>query len=267
MKTILKDVQLAIAGTCEDGCAITADMLRNIASNFKGNQYPHIVKDSLSQKAKTHEMVGYVTSVYFKECNGESALFGDLEFTQCYDMSTLKETFDNRVYPAIEITISHPGYESLFKLHFTDKQCIKGLRKINFRKCVCIGREENAQIMLEQSAVRFNKKYDNANSGLIDYVSGNDTNKIHLNETDTLEAKDGYLVIKTNETTEAVKIEGIGIITSTKNKKGTNDICISTTSSGMEIRNSNISTSGILKFIENYKMRAYDALKVNQSAS
>lgn len=173
MKTILEDVQLAIAGTLEDGRAITADTLRNIASNFKGNQYPHIVKKSFSQKEKTHEIVGYVTSVYFKECNGESALFGDLEFTQFYDMSTLKETFDNRVYPALEITIHHPGYESLLKLHFTDKQPIKGLRKINFRKCVCIGREENAQEVLEQSAVRFHKKYDNANSGLIGFAECN----------------------------------------------------------------------------------------------
>ncbi|ECD9501424.1 hypothetical protein FNO08_10290 [Salmonella enterica subsp. diarizonae] len=265
MKTILKDVQLAIVGTCEDGCAITADMLRNIASNFKGNQYPHIVKDSLSQKAKTHEMVGYVTSVYFKECNGESALFGDLEFTQCYDMSTLKETFDNRVYPAIEITILHPGYESLFKLHFTDKQYIKGLRKINFRKCVCIGREENAQIMLEQSAVRFNKKYDNANSGLIGYVSGNDTNKIYLNETDTLEAKDGYLIINKKETIEAVRIEMIGVITSTDNRKGSSNISIHTTSCSIEIRNSDIGAKGILKFIERYKESQFAELKVSCS--
>ncbi|EBX9425282.1 hypothetical protein DT160_22980 [Salmonella enterica subsp. enterica serovar Mikawasima] len=170
MKTILRDVQLAIAGTSEDGRAITADLLRNIASNFKGNQYPHIVKNSLSQKAKTHGVVGYVTSVYLKEYNGECELFGDLEFTQLYDMSALKETFGDRVYPTIAITVPSPGYESLCQLAFTDNPFIKGMRQVNFRECVCVGREEDAQIMLEQSAVRFNKKHDNNDSGIINYV-------------------------------------------------------------------------------------------------
>ncbi|HGB5892416.1 TPA: hypothetical protein ACIVVN_000677 [Salmonella enterica subsp. enterica serovar Kottbus] len=172
MKTILKNVQLAVAGTSEDGHAITADMLRTIVSNFKGNNYPQIVKGSLSQKTERHEVVGYVTFVYFKECNGEAALFGDLEFIQFYDMSTLKETFDNRVYPAIEITIQHPGYESLYRLAFTDIQFTKGLRKVNFRKCECIGREEHVQKTLEPSAaVLFNKKYDNEKSGLPSYIN------------------------------------------------------------------------------------------------
>ncbi|EAA5549116.1 hypothetical protein DQJ50_15815 [Salmonella enterica subsp. enterica] len=173
MKTILRNVQLAIAGTSEDGRAITADMLRTIASNFKGNHYPQIVKNSRSQKTETHEMVGYVTSVYLKECNGKCELFGDLEFTQLYDMVTLKEDFDRRVYPAIEVASSHPGYEALRSLYFTDKQYIKGLHKINFRECVCVGREEHALETLEPSAVRFHKKYDNADSGFIGFAECN----------------------------------------------------------------------------------------------
>lgn len=175
MKTILKDVQLAVAGTGEDGSVISGDLLRIIASNFNGNKYPRIIKDSPSQKGKTHEMVGYVTSVYFKECNGESALFGDLEFTQYYDMSTLKETFGNRVYPAIAISVSPPGYESLFQLAFTDDPSIKGMRMVNFRKCVCIGREENAQKILEQSVTLSFRKYDNTNSGLVGQISYNES--------------------------------------------------------------------------------------------
>lgn len=175
MKTILKDVQLAVAGTGKDGGVISGDLLRNIASNFNGNKYPHIIKDSLSQKGKTNEIVGYVTSVYFKECNGESALFGDLEFTQYYDMSTLKETFGNRVYPVIAITVSPPGYESLFQLAFTDDPSIKGMRMVNFRKCVCIGREENAQKILEQSVTLSFRKYDNTNSGLVGQISYNES--------------------------------------------------------------------------------------------
>ncbi|EBQ4754830.1 hypothetical protein LE36_15045 [Salmonella enterica subsp. diarizonae] len=170
MKTILRDVQLAIAGTTEDGRTITADLLRTIASNFKGNHYPHIVKNSRSQKTETHEIVGYVTSVYLKECNGECELFGNLEFTQSYDMVTLKEDFDRRVYPAIEVAASHPGYEALRNIHFTDQQFIKGLRKINFRECLCVGREEHVLETLEPSAVRFQKKYDNNDSGIIGYI-------------------------------------------------------------------------------------------------
>lgn len=178
MKTILEDVQLAIAGTGEDGRVISGDLLRIIASNFKGNQYPQILKGSLREKAKTHEFVGYVTSVYFKECDGESALFGDLEFFQFYDMSTLKETFANGVYPAIEIINSHPGYESLYRLAFTNKPFIKGLRMVNFRNCVCVGREEQTQEKLDsESEFLFNKKYDNEKSGFIGYVKNNDNIK------------------------------------------------------------------------------------------
>lgn len=178
MKTILEDVQLAIAGTSEDGRVISGDLLRIIASNFKGNQYPQILKGSLREKAKTHEFVGYVTSVYFKECDGESALFGDLEFVQFYDMSTLKETFGKRVYPAIEVINSHPGYESLYRLAFTDKPFIKGMRMVNFRNCVCVGREEQTQEKLDsESEFLFNKKYDNEKSGFIGYVHTNGTEK------------------------------------------------------------------------------------------
>ncbi|EDR5175645.1 hypothetical protein CEH78_001533 [Salmonella enterica] len=82
-------------------------------------------------------------------------------------------------------------------------------------------------------------------------------NKIHLNETDTLEAKDGYLIINTKETIKAVRIEMIGVIASTDNRKGSNNIGIHTTSCSIEIRNSDIDAKGILKFIEDYKMRAY----------
>ncbi|HGA9036008.1 TPA: hypothetical protein ACIT51_002764 [Salmonella enterica subsp. enterica serovar Java] len=88
-------------------------------------------------------------------------------------------------------------------------------------------------------------------------------NKMYLNETDTLETKGGYLIIDTKGKTEAIRIEGIGVITSVKNNDGTNNIFISTTSCSVEAGNSDISISDILKFIEGYKVRVFATLKVN----
>ncbi|EAV5088662.1 hypothetical protein E4R31_18295, partial [Salmonella enterica] len=112
MKTILRDVQLAVTGVGKDGRVIGADMLRNIASNFNGNYYPQILKNSPTKPQK-RELIGYVTHVYLVESNAEVKLYGCLEFTEYYDMATLKDTLDNRVYIAIEVLPVQPGYESL----------------------------------------------------------------------------------------------------------------------------------------------------------
>ncbi|EAO1992453.1 hypothetical protein E0G79_22065 [Salmonella enterica] len=292
--------------------------------------------------------IGYISHIHYGDLpDGGVELRGDISFP-ISNLIAHREILNNKnVYPTCIIETASGANEARLSevILFTEEEReFDGQEPLNLSELRELF-EDNAEpdATTEPQGVRFHKKYDNANSGLIGFaecntqkpqavrlvsyfipainVYGKDEksidlirriisvvgasencrqdeieaaykmgaeelierlvrdwraafqpssekeNKIHLNETDTLEAKDGYLVIKTNETTEAVKIEGIGIITSTKNKKGTNDICISTTSCGVEIRNSDIGTSGILKFIENYKMRAYAALKVNQSAS
>ncbi|EKG5783852.1 hypothetical protein O3257_002616 [Salmonella enterica] len=174
MKTILSDAQLAVTGEGKDGRVIGADMLRNIASNFNGNHYPGIFKSSPNE-SQIHELIGYVTQVYLVESNSGVELYGCLEFTEYYDMATLKDTLDNRVYIAIEVLPVQPGYESLRSIWFTDGKFTEQQQPVNFRKCECIEREEQAQKTLEpEMAESFIKKYNNTTKGYMGHVTYNE---------------------------------------------------------------------------------------------
>ncbi|EHU0151768.1 hypothetical protein KY035_003198 [Salmonella enterica subsp. enterica serovar Sandiego] len=175
MKTILRHVQIALAGEGKDGRVISADMLRNIASNFNGNNYPQILKNKPG-KSINNEVIGCVTHVYLAESTLGLALYGCLEFTEYYDMATLKNTLDNRVYVAIEVMPVQPGYESLYRIWFTDSKFMEQQQPVNFRKCKCIGREEQAQKTLEpETDTLFKKKYDDVNSGFVGTVESTDS--------------------------------------------------------------------------------------------
>ncbi|EDK0209035.1 hypothetical protein GFU77_15460 [Salmonella enterica] len=273
MKLTFKDVQVAIKGVTKySNQCISEKLLAVVAGNYaKGNNIIILRLQSLYEDEYSESTVGEIKNLYYTEKTGKAQLRGDLIFnTEYLDIQSIlhslahgcvylsphfmNTTSLNYSFARLsEVTLSKAEDTTFYGIEPLDISCLDGL--IN-----ALYKEEPAT---EAPAERFIKKYGKIRAGFVGYVRGNDENKIYINETDTLEAKDGYLVIKTNETTEAVKIEGIGVITSTKNKKGTNNICISTTSCGVEIRNSDISTSGILKFIEDYKMRAYAALKVN----
>ncbi|EDJ6478087.1 hypothetical protein GDQ58_06930 [Salmonella enterica subsp. diarizonae] len=223
---------------------------------------------SYSKLALVHyknTIIGIVQNLTFADLHdGVAELRGDIVLNCSY--SAIAEMAFDEVYPSISVSttpnikaVADPYLATLSlasreEREFEDQQ---PLDLSELRNLI------NSATKSEAPAELFRKKYNLADSGFIGSITTNKENKIHLNETDTLEAKDGYLVIKTNETTEAVRIEGIGIITSTKNKKGTNDICISTTSCGVEIRNSDISTSGILKFIRRYKESQFPELKIS----
>ncbi|EED4920896.1 hypothetical protein WP05_00765 [Salmonella enterica subsp. arizonae] len=258
MEMIFRNIPLARSGHSDKRGDLNVGTLCMIPAN------------SYSKLATVHyknTIIGVVKNLTFVDLhNGVAELRGDIILNCSY--SAIAEMAFDEVYPSISVSmtpnikaVADPYLYSLSLVNreereFEDQQPLdlSGLRVL-----VKATAESEAPVEL------FRKQYNLADSGFIGSITTNKENKIHLNETDTLEAKNGYLVIKTNETTEAVKIEGIGIITSTKNKKGTNDICISTTSCGVEIRNSDISTSGILKFIERYKESQFAELKVSCS--
>ncbi|EAA9298625.1 hypothetical protein A6833_19045 [Salmonella enterica] len=264
MKTILSDVQLAVTGEGKDGRVIGADMLRNIASNFNGNHYPGIFKNS-PNKSQIHELIGYVTHVYLVESNSGVELYGCLEFTEYYDMATLKDTLDNRVYIAIEVLPVQPGYESLYRIWFTDGKFTEQQQPVNFRKCKCIGRKEQAQKTLEpEIAASFSKKYDYKNSGYVGTITPKSDNKIHFNESDTFEIEKGYLIVNTKDTVTAVKISEIEAIDSIKNKDKTESIYIRTSfRTCAEMSNSNISARDLIEILDQYKESQLVALKAS----
>ncbi|EBP3413454.1 hypothetical protein PG39_19850 [Salmonella enterica subsp. diarizonae] len=264
MKTILRHVQIALAGEGKDGRVISADMLRNIASNFNGNHYPQILKKS-PLKSQICELIGYVTQLYLVESTLGLALYGHLEFTEYYDMATLKDTLDNRVYIAIEVTPVQPGYESLYRIWFTDGKFTEQQQPVNFRKCKCIGRKEQAQKTLEpEIAASFSKKYDYKNSGYVGTITPKSDNKIHFNESDTFEIEKGYLIVNTKDTVTAVKISEIEAIDSIKNKDKTESIYIRTSfRTRAEMSNSNISARDLIEILDQYKESQLVALKAS----
>lgn len=258
MEMIFRNIPLARSGHSDKRGDLSVGMLCMIPAH------------SYSKLAQVHyknTIIGVVKNLTFVDLyNGVAELRGDIILDCSY--SAIAEMAFDEVYPSISVfvtpnnkAVADPYLARLSLVNreereFEDQQ---PLNLSNLRDLINSATKSEAPVEL------FRKQYNLADSGYIGSITTNKENKIHLNETDTLEAKDGYLVIKTNETTEAVKIEGIRIITSTKNKKGTNDICISTTSRGVEIRNSDIGTSGILKFIERYKESQFAELKVSCS--
>lgn len=258
MEMIFRNIPLARSGYSDKRGDLSVGMLCMIPAN------PY---SKLAHVHYKNTIIGVVKNLTFVDLyNGVAELRGDIIFDCSY--SAIAEMAFDEVYPSISVSINPstkavdaPYLNTLSLVNreereFEDQQ---PLDLSDLRNLI------NSATKSEAPAELFRKQYNLADSGYIGSITTNKENKIHLNETDTLEAKDGYLVIKTNETTKAVKIEGIGIITSTKNKKGTNDICISTTSCGVEIRNSDIGTSGILKFIERYKESQFAELKVSCS--
>ncbi|EEP1423106.1 hypothetical protein HAZ10_001021 [Salmonella enterica] len=256
MEMILRNIPLARSGHSDKRGDLNVGMLCMIPAH------------SYSKIAQVHyknTIIGVVRNLTFADLhNGLAELRGDIAFG--YNYSAIAEMVFDEVYPSISVSttpntkaVADPYLARLSLVNreereFEDQQ---PLDLSELRNLI------NSATKSEAPAELFRKQYNLADSGYIGSITTNKENKIYLNETDTLEAKDGYLVIKTNETTEAVKIEGIGIITSTKNKKGTNNICISTTSCGVEIRNSDIGTSGILKFIEQYKENQFAELNIS----
>ncbi len=262
MEMIFRNIPLARSGHSDKRGDLSTGTLCMIPAHSRSKAALVLYKNII---------IGIVQNLTFADLrNGVAELRGDIILDCSY--SAIAEMAFDEVYPSILVSatlsatpsnkaVADPYLATLSMVNreereFEDQQ---PLDLSELRVLV------NAIAKSEAPVELFRKQYNLADSGFIGSITTNKENKIHLNETDTLEAKDGYLVIKTNETTEAVKIEGIGIITSTKNKKGTNDICISTTSCGVEIRNSDISTSGILKFIERYKESQFAELKVSCS--
>ncbi|EEB5699460.1 hypothetical protein RNH31_003761 [Salmonella enterica] len=258
MEMIFRNIPLARSGHSDKRGDLSTGTLCMIPAHSYSKASSVLYKNAI---------IGTVKNLTFADLrNGVAELRGDIVLDCSY--STVAEMAFDEVYPSISVSttpntkaVDDPYLDTLSLVNreereFEDQQ---PLDLSDLRNLI------NSATKSEAPAELFRKKYNPADNGYIGSITINKENKIYLNETDTLEAKNGYLVIKTNETTEAVKIEGIGIITSTKNKKGTNDICISTTSCGVEIRNSDISTSGILKFIERYKESQLAELKVSCS--
>ncbi|HFE7521692.1 TPA: hypothetical protein ACGAD2_002240 [Salmonella enterica subsp. enterica serovar Newport] len=210
--------------------------------------------------------IGRIDGLYYSDLrDGRVELHGNITFTGSLTMLA-EMVKDKALYPACVInTTAGPNQSWLSEVFFVtaehrefDEQepvNLKGLLNL-----VSLIAESEAP----ESATLFNKKCDNANSGLIGHISCNEESKIYLNETDTLEAKDGYLIVDAGKTKEAIRIDTINRMYSVQNNDNSESIFIYGHNGGTDIpRSTRLSTEDLIKFIEQYKESQIAELKAS----
>ncbi|ELC2815652.1 hypothetical protein RIX35_004826 [Salmonella enterica] len=257
MEMIFRNIPLARSGHSDKRGDLNAGTLCMIAAH------------SFSKIAMVHYkniVIGVVRNLTFNDLhNGMAELRGDIVFDRNYNLIA-KMALDE-VYPSISVSATYndkaiaiPCLNSLSLVRreereFEDQPPLDLSDLLNLVNNI-------AESEAPESAVLFNKKYDNTNSGLIGYVSGNKENKILLNKTDTLEAKDGYLIVDAGKTKEAIRIDTINRMYSVKNNDNSKYICIYGRNGGMDISHSTrLSIEDLIKFIERYKESQFIKLK------
>ncbi|HGA5540988.1 TPA: hypothetical protein ACISZY_001727, partial [Salmonella enterica subsp. enterica serovar Birkenhead] len=144
--------------------------------------------------------IGYISHIHYGDLpDGRVELRGDISFPLS-NLIEHREILNNKnVYPVCIIDTVSDIYEP------------------RLSEVILITEEEHEfdeQEPLNLSELR-ELFEDNVKAGVQKLNATNKIciNKMYLNETDTLEARDGYLIIDTKETTEAIRIESIGVIT------------------------------------------------------
>lgn len=212
-------------------------------------------------------IVGRVQNLTFTDMqNGIAELCGDIVFDCSY--STVAKLAFKELYPVVSISttpnnkaaadpylagvlLSHRDareFEDQQPLDLSDlRELVKGMEKSEV-----------------PDSFLFTRRYDDVNSGLFGTLVLNRFNKIHFNESDTLEIEKGYLIVNTKDTVTAVKFSEIEAIESIKNKDETESVFMRTASGTCaEMRNSNISARDLIEILEQYKESQLVALKAS----
>ncbi|ELY5677715.1 hypothetical protein SNM20_004092 [Salmonella enterica] len=194
--------------------------------------------------------IGYINHIHYDNLpDGRVELWGDISFPLS-SLIAQREILNNKdVYPVCII------------------ETVSGANEVRLSEVILLteeDREFDEQEPLNLSELR-ELFEDNVKAGVQESNTTNKIciNKMYLNETDTLETKDGYLIINTYEATTTIKIETIEAVSSKSNYEGSNNISIYTASYRIEITNSNIDSKNIMGFIERYKESQLAALKIS----
>ncbi|ELC8786911.1 hypothetical protein RJV04_001195 [Salmonella enterica] len=193
---------------------------------------------------------GYINHIYYSNrSDGGVDLLGDISFPLS-NLIAQREILNNKdVYPACIIETASAASEArLSEVVLLTKE----------------DREFDEQEPLNLSELR-ELFEDNVKAGVQEFNATGKIylNKMYLNETDTLETKDGYLIINTEEATTTIKIEMIEAVSSKNNYEGLNNISIYTKSYRVEIVNSDMDSKNIMEFIERHKESQLAALKIS----
>lgn len=198
--------------------------------------------------------------------NGIAELRGDIIFDCSY--ATVAKLAFKELYPVVSISATpnnkaaaDPYLAGVLLSH-------RGAREFEDQQPLDLSELRELVKSIEKSekpgAFLFRKRYDDVNSGFLGTLMLDRCNKIHFNESDTLEIEKGYLIVNTKDTVTAVKFSEIEAIESIKNKDETESVFMRTASGTCaEMRNSNIGARDLIKILEQYKESQLVALKAS----
>ncbi|EBI1831472.1 TPA: hypothetical protein G8V49_003531 [Salmonella enterica] len=249
MKLTIEDVQVAIKGVTKYGNrCISEQLLAVVAGNYaKGNNIILLRLQSLYEDEYSDFTVGEIKNLYYTEKTGKAQLRGDLIFdTEKLDIQSILHSL------AHGCVYLSPYFMNVASLNY-GFACLSQVTLSKAEDTDFDGIEP-----LDISCL------DGLINALYKEPTPKSDNKIHFNESDTLEIEKGYLIVNTKDTVSAVKISEIEVIESIKNKDKTETVFMRTASGTCEeMRRSNISTRDLIEILEQYKESQLVALKAS----
>ncbi|EBU8942756.1 hypothetical protein DMA64_18605 [Salmonella enterica subsp. enterica serovar Newport] len=186
MKLTIENVQVAIKGMMKyNNTCISEKLLAVVAGNYaKGNNIITLHLQSLYEDENFDSIVGEIKNLYYTEADGRAQLRGDIIFdTELLDIQSLLHSLANgcvylsphfmnvgslnHCFACLSSVTLSKAEDTLFDgIEPLDISGLDGLINALYKE---------PATETPESAIRFNKKYDNANSGLIGQISHNES--------------------------------------------------------------------------------------------
>ncbi|EAO8179429.1 hypothetical protein AHV57_00740 [Salmonella enterica] len=120
----------------------------NTVENFKCINFPRILKPNTRHSGKAGEVMGVVSHIELSDVGGITELRGTLNFNECYEWEDIIAILREFPYPfaTIRNAQGRASCEILHEVTFVSScESDIPLDYVNWRNCVCHGREEYAE--------------------------------------------------------------------------------------------------------------------------
>lgn len=129
----------------------------NIVENFKCTNFPRIIKPKTRSNDKVNEIIGVVSHVELSEVGCMTELYGTLNFNECYEWEDIIAILRDFPYPftTIRNAQGRASCEILHEVTFVGShESDIPVDSVNWRDCVCHGREEYAEHVLRAKVLK-----------------------------------------------------------------------------------------------------------------
>lgn len=186
MKLTIEDVQVAIKGVTKyDNQCISEQLLAVVAGNYAASNHIILLRLQSLYEEYDQPVIGEIKNLYYTEKTGKAQLRGDLIFdTEKLDIQSILHSLAhgcvylspgfmkvdslNYCFTSLhEVTLSKAEDTNFHGIEPLDISCLNGLINALYK--------EEPATETPESTIRFSKKYDNANSGLIGQVNYNES--------------------------------------------------------------------------------------------